>query len=94
MDVKKNLNGLSHGQRKKFLIAFALSTNCSLLILDEPTSGLDDASASLVIGMIEQIRKETKTTVLFVSHQQEKGFEPDRTFELTPSATGSTGAAV
>jgi ABC-2 type transport system ATP-binding protein len=47
LDVKKNLNGLSHGQRKKFLIAFALSTNCSLLILDEPTNGLDIPSKSL-----------------------------------------------
>lgn len=47
LDRKKNLNGLSHGQRKKFLIAFALSTNCSLLILDEPTNGLDIPSKSL-----------------------------------------------
>lgn len=47
LDPKKNLNSLSHGQRKKFLIAFALSTNCSLLILDEPTNGLDIPSKSL-----------------------------------------------
>ena len=47
LNTKNNLNGLSHGQRKKFLIAFALSTNCSLLILDEPTNGLDIPSKSL-----------------------------------------------
>ncbi|HQK40764.1 MAG TPA: ABC transporter ATP-binding protein [Flavobacterium alvei] len=47
LDAKKNLNKLSHGQRKKFLIAFALATNCSLLILDEPTNGLDIPSKSL-----------------------------------------------
>ncbi len=35
------LHHLSHGQRKKFLIAFALASNCKLLILDEPTNGLD-----------------------------------------------------
>jgi ABC-2 type transport system ATP-binding protein len=40
------LNQISHGQRKKFLIAFALSTNCRLLILDEPTNGLDIPSKS------------------------------------------------
>jgi ABC-2 type transport system ATP-binding protein len=46
LDCKKNLNRLSHGQRKKFLIAFALATNCRLLILDEPTNGLDIPSKS------------------------------------------------
>jgi len=40
------LHHLSHGQRKKFLIAFALATNCKLLILDEPTNGLDIPSKS------------------------------------------------
>jgi ABC-2 type transport system ATP-binding protein len=44
---KDNLNRLSHGQRKKFLIAFALATNCRILILDEPTNGLDIPSKSL-----------------------------------------------
>jgi len=42
----KLLTKLSHGQKKKFLIAFGLSTNCSLFILDEPTNGLDIPSKS------------------------------------------------
>jgi len=42
-----NLQRLSHGQKKKFLIAFALSTRCRLLVLDEPTNGLDIPSKSL-----------------------------------------------
>lgn len=41
-----NLNQLSHGQRKKFLIAFALASNCKILLLDEPTNGLDIPSKS------------------------------------------------
>ncbi len=43
----KNLQRLSHGQKKKFLIAFALSTRCRLLVLDEPTNGLDIPSKAL-----------------------------------------------
>ncbi|KAB2826685.1 MAG: ABC transporter ATP-binding protein [Paludibacter sp.] len=42
----EQLNKLSHGQRKKFLIAFALASNCRLMILDEPTNGLDIPSKS------------------------------------------------
>lgn len=41
------LNKLSHGQQKKFIIAFALASNCKLLLLDEPTNGLDIPSKSV-----------------------------------------------
>ncbi len=37
----KLLTEFSHGQKKKFLIAFGLATNCRIVILDEPTNGLD-----------------------------------------------------
>jgi ABC-2 type transport system ATP-binding protein len=35
------LDRLSHGQKKKFLLAFGLSTGARFLLLDEPTNGLD-----------------------------------------------------
>lgn len=43
----KNLQKLSYGQKKKFLISFALSTKCKLLVLDEPTNGLDIPSKTI-----------------------------------------------
>jgi ABC-2 type transport system ATP-binding protein len=43
----KGLNQLSYGQKKKFLISFALSTKCRLLVLDEPTNGLDIPSKAI-----------------------------------------------
>jgi ABC-2 type transport system ATP-binding protein len=43
----KQLNQLSYGQKKKFLISFALSTKCRLLVLDEPTNGLDIPSKAI-----------------------------------------------
>jgi ABC-type multidrug transport system, ATPase component len=46
LDSKAQLNKLSHGQRKKFLIAFALATNSRILLFDEPTNGLDIPSKS------------------------------------------------
>ncbi|MDD4921302.1 MAG: ABC transporter ATP-binding protein [Bacteroidales bacterium] len=47
LEKNENLARLSHGQRKKFLIAFALASNCKLLLLDEPTNGLDIPSKSI-----------------------------------------------
>lgn len=40
------LSQISHGQRKKFLLAFTLASNCKLIVLDEPTNGLDIPSKS------------------------------------------------
>lgn len=68
LEPKKNLNGLSHGQRKKFLIAFALSTNCGLLILDEPTNGLDIPSKSLFRKILVSSVSEDQL-VLISTHQ-------------------------
>lgn len=68
LDRKKNLNALSHGQRKKFLIAFALSTNCSLLILDEPTNGLDIPSKSLFRKILASSVSEEQL-VIISTHQ-------------------------
>ncbi len=43
---RKSLSSLSYGQKKKFLLAFGLATDCSLFLLDEPTNGLDIPSKS------------------------------------------------
>jgi ABC-2 type transport system ATP-binding protein len=62
------LHRLSHGQRKKFLIAFALASNCKLLVLDEPTNGLDIPSKSLFRKiMVSSVTDEQ--LVLISTHQ-------------------------
>ncbi|MGM8361289.1 ABC transporter ATP-binding protein [Flavobacterium sp. ARAG 55.4] len=73
LDAKKSLNGLSHGQRKKFLIAFALSTNCSLLILDEPTNGLDIPSKSLFRKIL--VSSVSDEQLVLISTHQVKDIE-------------------
>ena len=40
VDPAARLKGLSFGQQKKFIIAFALACNTDLLLLDEPAMGL------------------------------------------------------
>jgi len=46
LDPAKKLNQFSYGQKKKFLLAFGLSTNARLMLMDEPTNGLDIPSKS------------------------------------------------
>lgn len=62
------LNRYSFGQKKKFMIAFALSTGVSLLLLDEPTNGLDipgkDAVRKAIAGGLLQ-----NQIILISTHQ-------------------------
>lgn len=73
LDPKKNINRMSHGQRKKFLIAFALATNCRLLILDEPTNGLDIPSKSLFRKIL--VSSVTEEQLVLISTHQVKDIE-------------------
>ena len=58
LNKKDKLNKLSHGQQKKFIISFALATNCKMLLFDEPTNGLDIPSKSIfrkiLVGSVEE----------------------------------------
>jgi ABC-2 type transport system ATP-binding protein len=47
LSAEASLDRISYGQKKKFLISFALATRCRLLLLDEPTNGLDIPSKAI-----------------------------------------------
>jgi ABC-2 type transport system ATP-binding protein len=49
-----NLAALSHGQQKKFLLAFGLASQARLVLLDEPMNGLDIPSKSLLRRIITE----------------------------------------
>ncbi|MCR4857938.1 MAG: ABC transporter ATP-binding protein [Bacteroidales bacterium] len=62
------LDKLSHGQKKKVLIAFALATNTQILIMDEPTNGLDIPSKS-VFRRVMASSIDDRRLVIISTHQ-------------------------
>ena len=55
----KKLSQYSMGQKKKFIVSFALATNVPLLFMDEPTNGMDIPSKSqfrkvIALGMSDE----------------------------------------
>jgi len=68
VDASAKLHRLSHGQKKKFIIAFALATRTRYLILDEPTNGLDIPSKSQFRKVIAASMDENRC-ILISTHQ-------------------------
>jgi ABC-2 type transport system ATP-binding protein len=60
----QHLTEMSYGQKKKFIISFALAANTRLLIMDEPTNGLDIPSKSIFRRLIAGVLTEEKCIVI------------------------------
>jgi peptide/nickel transport system ATP-binding protein len=59
---------LSGGMLQRAVMAMALAAEPSLLILDEPTTALDATVESEVLDLINALREEFGTSLLFISH--------------------------
>ena len=68
VDATKKFDTLSYGQKKKALLACALSLRTDHLLLDEPTNGLDIPSKALFRKVILQHCTD-ETTVIISTHQ-------------------------
>ena len=69
----KKLQNLSYGQKKKFMIAFAIATNCSYVFMDEPTNGLDIPSKSKFRKLIASATNDDR--VFIISTHQVRDLE-------------------
>jgi ABC-2 type transport system ATP-binding protein len=64
----KKLTQFSSGEYKKFLLSFALASNCSLLLLDEPTNGLDIPAKVKFRSLVANTITED-SSIIISSHQ-------------------------
>lgn len=62
---------LSGGEQQRVSIARAIAKNPKVLLCDEPTGALDFNTGILVLEVLKQIHRENKTSVLFITHNQE-----------------------
>ncbi len=73
VDTNKKLHTHSHGQKKKFMLAFGLACNCQLNLLDEPTNGLDIPSKAIFRQLIATATNDSNSFI--ISTHQVKDIE-------------------
>jgi zinc transport system ATP-binding protein len=63
------LGKLSGGQQQRTFIAKALAGEPDLLVLDEPTAGVDVDAQEALARLLEELHRDLRVTILFVSHE-------------------------
>ena len=86
MDSRAGVAGgveLSTGQKMLVkLMNLLICGNNHIMLMDEPTSGMDAKTKSMVLTLIDNIRKSRTRTILIITHDEECAKVSDRSFEM------------
>ena len=73
---------LSGGEQQRVAIARALCHEPTVLLADEPTGNLDDASADVVLTLLDELVRSSGHTMLIATHSVHVASHCDRVLEL------------
>lgn len=69
--LQSSIHHLSGGQKQRVSLAGVMVDKVDILLFDEPLANLDPATGKHAIELIDQIQRETNTTVVIIEHRLE-----------------------
>jgi len=73
---------LSGGEKQRCAICRAMINNPRIIFADEPTGNLDSENGRAILQLLLELRKERRTTLVLVTHDQEVARTADRIITL------------
>ncbi|MCC7259100.1 MAG: ABC transporter ATP-binding protein [Gammaproteobacteria bacterium] len=82
-DKLRNRPGqLSGGQQQRVAVVRSLANSPALVLADEPTGNLDSRSGRVVFDLMRSLSRESGTTFIMVTHDDDFALEADRVIRI------------
>ncbi len=84
ISLQADASQLSGGERQRVGLARAFLAPAPVILLDEPTSALDDATAIRLVLALRELARDSRVTIIMVTHDQALVKHADAQLELKP----------
>jgi len=73
---------LSGGERQRVAVARSLANKPHMLLADEPTGALDSKSSDRLLDLLDELQRESETTLIVVTHDDHVAERADRVLNM------------
>lgn len=73
---------LSGWEQQRVAVARAFAAQTNILLADEPTGNLDENNAKNVMDILQTLHKETKNTIILITHDMQVAEYADKIYTL------------